>query len=622
MAGGANDLTRLLRELKDRSRRSYEELSRRALVSRSALHRYCTGKAVPPDAETVIRVTRACGATAEETRETLAAWLATQRPEQSGEEGPAPDAGRMDGPAPSEERGAGARGGADARAPGPEARLEHGARAQNAGRATGGADARADAGGRRLDRPAPEQGAGARAGDANVRTGCGGKARGEVRWLKGRRGVLAGIVVGLVGALVGIGLIRLAGSDDGPAKRGRAWQPVGRQWVAAWAVHPKPLDPAFFGVTINSDTGRMPSFNVDAVRLWDSGTRWSDLEPRRGAYDWDTLERQLEGSESAGLDTTFVLGGTPGWAAPDAPRTPYPDDSRAGPPDDLDDWDAFIRELTQHHGGRIDAYELWDNANDPRYYSGPLDRMVEMTSRAARLIRRADPDARIVCPSMTELWRRESVRAMDRFARLGGYRHCDVVSVKLHQRRAIDPPESTLPLLYTVQKTLHDRGVALPIWNTGVTYKIPYQAPLPAAQAVDYATRYYLAGLYGHYNGLRRAYFYNWGSTRIPIVLQGVGGPPTKAALAVQRLRRWLTGTRITACGQGRQIALPENVWQCEFRADDRRLVVRWTHTGTAATTVPPGVTVAHRMDGSTTGVRPGGTVTVTGRPVLLAPAD
>lgn len=48
-----------------------------------------------------------------------------------------------------------------------------------------------------------------------------------------------------------------------------------------WTLPPTPVLHTLFGVTINSSTGLMPSFDIGAVRLWDSGTRWADVEPSR-----------------------------------------------------------------------------------------------------------------------------------------------------------------------------------------------------------------------------------------------------------------------------------------------------------------------------------------------------
>jgi plasmid maintenance system antidote protein VapI len=72
---GATGFAELLLELKDRSGRSYEALARRAGVSSSALHRYCSGRAVPPTLEVVERLGRTCGASREEILELHRRWV-------------------------------------------------------------------------------------------------------------------------------------------------------------------------------------------------------------------------------------------------------------------------------------------------------------------------------------------------------------------------------------------------------------------------------------------------------------------------------------------------------------------------------------------------------------------
>ncbi len=69
-------------------------------------------------------------------------------------------------------------------------------------------------------------------------------------------------------------------------------------------------------------------------------------------------------------------------------------------------------------------------------------------------------------------------------------------------------------------------------------------------------------------------------------------------------------------------IRLPDNVWQCLFTIaePDRRYdaTIRWTDHGTATTTAEPGVAAISRLDGSTTAVQPGDTITVTEEPILI----
>ncbi|MGX1564907.1 helix-turn-helix domain-containing protein [Streptomyces sp. NPDC055506] len=65
----------LLRELKERTDRSYGSLARRLAMNTSTLHRYCAGDAVPLDFAPVERFAALCGATPEERLELHRRWL-------------------------------------------------------------------------------------------------------------------------------------------------------------------------------------------------------------------------------------------------------------------------------------------------------------------------------------------------------------------------------------------------------------------------------------------------------------------------------------------------------------------------------------------------------------------
>ncbi|MFD4692363.1 helix-turn-helix domain-containing protein [Streptomyces sp. NPDC058463] len=94
----------LLRELKERTDRSYGSLGRRLHMNTSTLHRYCTGEAVPLDFAPVERFAALCGASDAERLDLHRRWLlavaARQRPHPTGpgeaEESDAP-AGRQPG---------------------------------------------------------------------------------------------------------------------------------------------------------------------------------------------------------------------------------------------------------------------------------------------------------------------------------------------------------------------------------------------------------------------------------------------------------------------------------------------------------------------------------------------
>ncbi|NYI05878.1 helix-turn-helix domain-containing protein [Allostreptomyces psammosilenae] len=85
-----------LRELKDRTGRSYGALARRLHVSASTLHRYCHGEAVPTEFAPVERFARLCGADPEELVGLHRRWILAdeERRRSQGREGPGKEEGR------------------------------------------------------------------------------------------------------------------------------------------------------------------------------------------------------------------------------------------------------------------------------------------------------------------------------------------------------------------------------------------------------------------------------------------------------------------------------------------------------------------------------------------------
>jgi hypothetical protein len=423
-----------------------------------------------------------------------------------------------------------------------------------------------------------------------------------------------------VAAVVCLLLCATAGAA-GPGPGGGVGDPAAGGPGDAWTAYPWAVEGASMGVTVNSNTGRMPAFGVGSVRFWDSGTRWADLEPHPGAFDWAPLDRLVGGARRAGLPSLYTLGGTPQWAAPGAPRTLYADGSRTAPPDDLREWEHFVQALVSRYRGRIGAYELWDTATDTHFYSGTPQTLALMARGAARIVHRTDPRATVVCPSMGSLGTPGGSSFVRAFATAGGFEQCDAVAVKVAERPARVPPEDITVQVERFEAALHALGTGAPVWITGPDYDVTRAEPLHGAAAADWAARFFLAMVYERLNHVRRAYFYDWGGSDLPVVLQPEGRAATPAGRAVGRLHAWLAGAYLSGCGHGRAAGLPAGAWRCTFTrtaATHGPAVIAWTEHGTARVPVPyPGGAAVH-LDGTVR--HPSGSVRLTGAPVLLTP--
>ncbi|MDQ8701052.1 helix-turn-helix domain-containing protein [Streptomyces sp. LHD-70] len=581
---GTHQLADLLQALKERSGRSYSALAQRTGLSRSSVHRYCQGLTVPASFGVVERIARVCGAERDELDRLYAAWVraAAEEPEVPEVEVPGPEVPEAAVPEPEVPEAAVS----EPEVPEPEPRV------------------------REPQLPDPQ------APDPEEPQPPSLDAKPPRRTSPLLAAALALTLITLA-ALAYATFAPTPKSPPKPQAQGPAQQLSGPDWHMA----PQKLDPAYFGMTMNTDTGQTPDFRVGGLRLWDGETRWGQVEPERGEFEWSVLERLVEGAERADLPVLFTFGGTPGWAAPDSPRTLYTDGTRTAPPDDLADWDRFVTAVVTRYQGRIAAYELWDNVGASSHYSGDMRTLAEMVRRAARIIERIDPRAAVACPSFGGLWEREGQELLREFARTGAYDVCDAAAMKLHPRRADGPPEEIVDLARTVQDDiLYGEGVGITLWNTGPGRDIVTRPALDARRAQDYAVRFYLAGLLARRAELSRMYFYSWGGTRVPLVVQAVGGAPTEAGRRIGRLQEWISGTRITSCGRGERVGLPKGVHECRFvRGNGKEWrAVRWTRSGTATTELEPGVSRLHHLDGTSEPARPGERIVYGETPVLV----
>ena len=141
------------------------------------------------------------------------------------------------------------------------------------------------------------------------------------------------------------------------------------------------------------DPRTIPSVPVGYVRLWDTETTWSDLEPTKGTWVWRKLDKQIQVAQQRDAKVMMVLGGTPGWASANGQKT--------GNPNSVDDWRTYVRTVCEKYGPSINAYEIWNEANLTTFYAGTPAQMADLTKAAFEEIRRCNPGALVVAANTT-----------------------------------------------------------------------------------------------------------------------------------------------------------------------------------------------------------------------------
>lgn len=323
-----------------------------------------------------------------------------------------------------------------------------------------------------------------------------------------------------------------------------------------------------------------PVGQIGALRLWDSTTRWADLEPVRGVFSFERLDAYVDAAQLQGASLLMVLGSAPRWAAarPDEPG-PYGSGSAAEPLN-MDDWDRYVSAIARRYKGRIASYELWnepyfsdlpaDRGRASAFFTGSVATMVEMARRTRAVLDREDPQAVLLTPGFVG-----DVKRMDMFLGAGGARHVGGVAYHYYA----DGDREFIKLHRDIRSVMARHGIShQPLYNTESGFAVRGDDP-PLAREAAMPDRTLAAALLsrsmllGAFLGIDRFYQYAWDNGRSGMLMaRTLTSTPSRQAFAA--VRRWLLGTTLQGC----RLAAADTV-QCVGSRDGVRLLVAWRTT-------------------------------------------
>jgi len=357
--------------------------------------------------------------------------------------------------------------------------------------------------------------------------------------------------------------------------------------------HPQRLVPAqvpipstFFGMHIhhmfagnepNAPTP-WPQVAVGAWRLWDVRVTWSDLEPARGRWNFDVLDKAVALAHQHGTEVQLTFGFTPAWASSSPTEISLYRPGGAAEPRSLDDWADFVRSVANRYRGRIHIYEIWNEPNVKRYWSGSPEQMVEMTRQAHDIIKGIDPSAIVVGPSPVG---ENGLVWLSSFLRAGGGRYVDVIGFHLYVFPAA--PEAVVPLINSVKAVM--RGYEAgdkPLWDTEAGWAKP--SPFPSEEtAAAYLARDFLLNWA---SGVQRFYWYAWDNHGwVSLQTTEADNKTLKpAGVAYGAVQKWLTGATMNWCEQD-----ANHTWTCQLKDRGTDEWIVWNPDGSTCLPGPRG---------------------------------
>ena len=329
--------------------------------------------------------------------------------------------------------------------------------------------------------------------------------------------------------------------------------------------------------------GVVPTVSHGAVRLWDAGVSWGQVEQRRGRYWWVGLDRAVQAANAQQAQILYVLGSTPTWAASNRSQGTYPNRGAASSPRSLADWRRWVTAVVTRYGPSIDAYQIWNEANLATFWQGTPRRMARLTLEAQRIIRRLDPTAKVVAASSTVRLRSAFTRFFPAYLkelRRVGW-PVDVFSIHTYGPSTATPALRASYVRLARSELRDARAPARPLWDTEVNYGIKGPgARYPDKDIGGNRAAIYVAQTYLDSVRLRiaRTYWYSWSPrTDLLGITMNTGFP---GATAFQVTHDWLADSVVDCRSR--------HVRVCRINRGGTLSMVGWTSSGRAGVITVP----------------------------------
>jgi hypothetical protein len=191
-------------------------------------------------------------------------------------------------------------------------------------------------------------------------------------------------------------------------------------------------------------------------------TGWNRCEQSKGSLDFAWLDRTVDKLLEQGIQPWFNVGygnihhtdaeepDAVGWAPIRS------DASRAA-------WTNFVTRLVQHFRGRVTHYEVWNEPDIDAFWVGgsDVDEYMELLQLTVPLIRRQDPDARVIGGAMAAGFSCRGFAVLEEYLKRGMAGLIDVFSY--HRYRVV-------PELYSRADLAHLRAAFAAHGNEGIEF--------------------------------------------------------------------------------------------------------------------------------------------------------
>lgn len=343
----------------------------------------------------------------------------------------------------------------------------------------------------------------------------------------------------------------------------------------------KTIQPSLFGMHVHGLSNPVPQVNqrFGAIRIWDNGVRWDEINTARDVYDFTLFDRVLAHAAATGPQKImYVLGTTPKWLATGNENNYLNAPGGNSMPASLAEWDKWVTTVVTHAKaqcqagwGCIDEYQVWNEVNFSSFWNGTPAQMVELTRRASNIIRRIDPSAEVVTGSnIVRQFKGNKVSKQSAaiskksffYSYMKGLKakkvKFDAVGMHFYpwfkQGPGDGSPADRESGIRQAQQVLDHFKYDQPMYDTEMAYGNRRNNGWPhkvynASTGAAYLAQTYI---YGMSNNVPEVYWYGWDDHVLGIDVTSPDGQVLLPGIAYDTVKTWMSYAKSGGCYQGK----------------------------------------------------------------------
>ncbi|MFH0864018.1 MAG: endo-1,4-beta-xylanase [Candidatus Gottesmanbacteria bacterium] len=125
---------------------------------------------------------------------------------------------------------------------------------------------------------------------------------------------------------------------------------------------------------------------------------WQRIQPRQDKWSWTQFDSWVDGYRNCGQEVAVHILSDASWAVGQ-----LPENIRAMPPKDLNQYYTFVYEVAKHYQGKISRYAIENEAHAPENWGGTAEQYIAELQTAYKAIHAADPNAIVTDAGMSHM---------------------------------------------------------------------------------------------------------------------------------------------------------------------------------------------------------------------------